>query len=136
MFFRGAAKREPTDPVARRVLTSSHHVRGWVTFVRESSSAWTNAIRAVLRLKNESRSLRREREVALRSLGDAAYREDAAAASALRVRLREIDDGLAVRDREREAAVANARRHVEEERSAARPTEQFSVDELTSGNEK
>jgi hypothetical protein len=53
--------------------------------------------------------------------------------SALRLRIREIDDGLAERDREREAALANARRHVEEEHAAARPTQQYSVDELTSG---
>ena len=133
VFFYDAAKRNPESPLAHRVTTSSHNVRGWVTFIRESASAWADAIRAILRLKSESRSLRREREQALRSLGDAAYREDEPAMSALRLRIREIDDGLAERDREREAALANARRHVEEEHAAARPTQQYSVDELTSG---
>lgn len=133
VFFYDAAKRNPESPLAHRVTTSSHNVRGWMTFIRESASAWAAAIRAVLRLKSESRSLRREREQALRSLGDAAYREDEPAMSALRLRIREIDDGLAERDRERDAALANARRHVEEEHAAARPTQQYSVDELTSG---
>lgn len=133
VFFYDAARRNPESPLAHRVTTSSHNVRGWVTFIRESASAWADAIRAILRLKSESRSLRREREQALRSLGDAAYREDEPAMSALRLRMRQIDDGLAERDRERDAALAKARRHVEEEHAAARPTQQYSVDELTSG---
>lgn len=132
VFFYDAARRNPASPVAHRVTTSSHHLRGWMRFVLESSSAWADAIRAVLRLRSESRSLRREREQAVRSLGDAAYREDEPAVSALRLRLREIDDGLAERDRARAVSLARARRHVEEEHAAARPTEQFSVDELTS----
>lgn len=131
VFFYGAAKRDPANPVASRVATSSHHVRGWARFVRESTAAWTDAIRAVLRLRTESRTLRRERERAVRSLGDAAYREDEPAVKTLRLRLRQIDDGLAERDREREATLAKARRRVEEEHGAARHTEQYSVDELT-----
>lgn len=132
VFFYGAAKRHPTNPVARRVARSSHHVRGWARFVRESTAAWTDAIRAVLRLRTESRTLRREREQAVRSLGDAAYREDEGAVKTLRLRLRQIDDGLAGRDREREATLAKARRRVEEEHGAARHTEQYSVDEISS----
>jgi hypothetical protein len=135
VFFYDAARRNPASPVAHRVTTSSHHLRGWMRFIRESSSAWADAIRAVLRLRSESRSLRREREQAVRSLGDAAYREDEPAVSALRLRLRQIDDGLAERDRERATTLARARHHVEEEHAAARPTEQFSVDELTSGGD-
>ena len=133
VFFYDAVRRNPASPLAHRVTTSSHHLRGWMRFVLESSSAWAAAIRAVLRLRSESRSLRREREQALRSLGDAAYREDEPAVSALRLRLRQIDDGLAERDRARAASLARARHHIEEERATARPTEQFSVDELTSG---
>jgi hypothetical protein len=132
-FFYDAARRDPASPVAHRVTTSGRHVRGWMRFIRESGSAWADAIRAVVRIRGESRALRREREQAVRSLGDAAYRDDEPAVTALRTRLREIDDGLAERDRERAETVSSARRHVEEERAAARPTEQYSVDELTSG---
>jgi hypothetical protein len=136
VFFHGAAKRDPTNPVASRVGTSSHHIRGWVRFVRESTAAWMHAIRAVLRLRSESRALRREKEQAVRSLGDAAYREDEPAVETLRLRVRQIDDDLADRVREREATLAKARHRVEEEHGAARHTEQYSVDELSSGGKR
>jgi hypothetical protein len=133
VFFYDAAKRDPTSPLAQRVTSSGHHLRGWARFVGESTAAWAGAIRAVVRLGSESRSLRRERKRALHLLGEAAYREDEPEVDALRTQLRQIDDGLAERDRQRDAALARARRHVEEEHSAARRTEQFTVDELTSG---
>ena len=56
--------------------------------------------------------------------------------SALRERLREIDDGLAERERAEAASLEGARQHVSEEHAAARPTEQYSVDELTSGENR
>ncbi len=132
VFFYDAARRNPASAVARRALTSSDHMRAWALFIRESSSAWVTAIRKLVRLRGESRSLRREREQILPLLGDAAYREDADAISALRLQLRQIDEGLEKRDRERAATLAAARRHVEEEHAAARPTQQFAADDLTS----
>ena len=132
VLFYDAAKRDPASPVAHRVTASIHHVRGWTRFVLESAVAWKDAIRAVLRLRSESRALRRERERVVRSLGDAAYREEEPAVIALRLRLRQVDDGLEERGRERAEALAGARRHVEEEHAAARHTQMYSVDELTS----
>jgi hypothetical protein len=132
VFFYGAARRNPEDPVARRVFASGHHLRGWATFVRASISAWVRALRDVVRLRRESRSLRREREPTLRSLGDAAYREDGLLVKALRDRVREIDDELARRDAARTAVLAAARRQVDEERGAARPTQSFSLDDIES----
>jgi hypothetical protein len=85
------------------------------------------ALRNVVRLRRESRSLRREREPTLRSLGDAAYREDEPLVKALRERIREIDDELAKREEARAEVLAAARRHVDEEREAARATQRFSV---------
>jgi hypothetical protein len=133
VFLLEAAKRSPESPLARRVTTAAGNVRGWGVFARESVLAWSGATRDVVRLKNEKRSLRREHEQALRSLGDAAYRGDEQAMTALRERLREIDDGLAERERAEAASLEGARKHVSEEHAAARPTEQYSVDELTSG---
>lgn len=135
VFFYDAARRAPDDPLARRVLTSGHHLRGWTTFGRRSTSAWVRALRDVVRLRRESRSLRREREPTLRSLGDAAYREDEPIANELRERLRRIDEELAKRAAERAKALAAARRHVDEEHEAARTTQRFSVDDITSGGE-
>jgi hypothetical protein len=133
VFFYEAARRNPEDPVARRVLASSHNVRGWARFAGRSASAWTRALRDVIRLRRESRSLRREREPTLRSLGDAAYRDDEPAASALRERLRQIDEELAKRAAEQAEALRAARNNVDEEHEAARPTEALSVDDIAAG---
>jgi hypothetical protein len=135
LFFLGAARRNPGDPVARRVFASVHHLRGWAIFARASISAWVRALRDLVRLRGESRSLRREREPTLRSLGDAAYREDEPLVRELRERIREIDDELAKREDARTQALAAARRHVDEERDAARATQSFSVDEIESGED-
>jgi hypothetical protein len=135
VFFYGAARRNPGDPVARRVFASAHHVRGWAKFGLASLVAWGRAARDVVRLRRESRSLRKEREPMLRSLGDAVYREDEPLVKTLRERIREIDGELAQREDARAEALAAARRHVEEEREAARATEQLSVDDIASGED-
>jgi hypothetical protein len=133
VFFYDTARRNPDDPVARRVFASGHHFRGWAAFARTSTSAWARALRDVVRLRRESRSLRRQREPTLRSLGDAAYREDEPAASELRERLRQIDEELAKRAAEQARALAAARHQVDEEHEAARPTESLSVDDIATG---
>jgi zinc ribbon protein len=135
VLFYDAARRNPESPLAQRFTTTSQHLRGWLRFARESIAAWADAIPTVLRLRRESRSLSRERDEAIRSLGDAAYREDDAAVTTLRERVREIDRELAEREQEREAALAHARRHVEEEHAAATTTQKFTVDEITSGGD-
>ena len=135
VFFYGAARRNPGDPVARRFFTSGYHLRGWAIVARASISAWTRALRDVVRLRGEARSLRREREPTLRSLGEAAYREDEPLVKALRDRVREIDDELAKRDRERAEALAAARRHVHEEREVAQSTRRLSVSDIASGGD-
>jgi hypothetical protein len=135
VLFYDAARRNPESPLAQRFTTTSHHLRGWLRFARESIAAWADAIPTVFRLRRESRSLSRERDEAIRSLGDAAYREDDAAVKTLRERVREIDGELAEREQEREAALAHARRHVEEEHAAATTTQKFTVDEITSGGD-
>jgi hypothetical protein len=132
-FLYEAARRNPQDPVGRRVLSSSHKMHGWTTFARRSASAWVRALRDVVRLRHESRSLRREREPTLLSLGDAAYRDDVPAANALRERLRQIDEELAKRAAELAQALSTARRHVDEEHEAARATESLSVDDIAAG---
>ena len=133
VFLDEAARRNPDDPVARRVLAFGYRLRGWTTFARTALSAWARALRDVVRLRRESRSLRREREPTLRSLGDAAYRDDEPATNALRERLRQIDDELAKRAAEQARALASARKHVDEEHDAVRPTERLSVDDIASG---
>jgi hypothetical protein len=136
VFFYDTARRNPEDPVARRVFASAHHLRGWASFARTSISAWAHAVRDVVRLRRESRSLRRQREPTLRSLGDAAYREDEPAASELRERLRQIDEDLAQRAADQAQALAAARRQVDEEHEAAQATQRFDVDDIAAGGRK
>jgi hypothetical protein len=133
VFFYDAARRTPGDRVASRVFGSAQHLRGWAGFARTSTSAWAHALRDVVRLRRESRSLRRQREPTLRSLGDAAYREDDPAANELRERLRQIDEELAKRAAEQAQTLAAARRQTDEEHEAAQATRRLSVDEIASG---
>ena len=132
VFFYDAARRTPDDPVASRVLGTAHHLRGWASFAHNSTSARVHAHRDVARLRRESRSLRREREPTLRSLGDAAYREDEPAATELRERLRQIDEELAKRAAEQAQTLEAARRQIGEEHEAAQATQRFSVDDIAS----
>lgn len=135
VLFYGAAERDPDSTVVRTLFTSGRRVRGWTVFGKESAGAWALATRDVARLRTESRALRRERKRTLFALGEAAYEENTALAGALRLRLKEIDEGLGARQEARIASLANARRRVQDERVAVQPTQQFSADELTSGKE-
>jgi hypothetical protein len=131
LLFAEAARRRPDDAVARGVGSAGRRLRGWVVLAGVSLAAWVRAAREVVRLRGESRSLRRERDPTLRSLGDAAYREDEPLVTALRERIRAIDDELAKREEARAEALAAARRHVDEEREATRATQALSVDDIS-----
>jgi len=133
VFFYDAARRNPEDRVARSIVSWGHHLRGWARFAIASISAWVRASRDVVRLRRESRSLRRKREPTLRLLGEAVYGEDEPLVQALLERIRTIDGELEKREDARAEALAAARRHVDDERRAARPTQQFAVDDIASG---
>lgn len=122
VLFYGAALRDSSSRVARVAVTAVRRLRAWAGFGWEYLGAWTGAGRSVVRLKRESRALRRERERVRIALGDAAYLEDEAGVNALRSRLREIDDGLAAREEEQAAILERARRRVEDEHLAVQPT--------------
>ena len=128
VFFTEAARRNPDDRVARSVFSSGHRMRGWVRFAIAWIAAWGRTARAVVRLRRESRSFRREREPTLRSLGDAVYRDDEPLVKTLLERIREIDGELEKREEARAESLAAARRYVEEEREAASATQRFAVD--------
>jgi vacuolar-type H+-ATPase subunit I/STV1 len=118
--------------VARSIFSSGDRLRSWVRFAIASIAAWGRAARDVVRLRRESRSLRREREPTLRLLGEAVYEEDEPLVQTLLERIREIDGELEKRADARAKTLAAARRHVDEEREAARLTQQFAVDDITS----
>lgn len=134
VLFYGAAERDPSNPVSRGALTAKERVRGWTAFTAGSAGAWTRAGRDVVRLRKEVRALRREREQVQRALGEAAYREDDATTASLRTRMREIDDAVSDRERERVATLARARHRVDDERVAVSPTQVLAPDEPEPGD--
>jgi len=71
------------------------------------------------------------REPTLRLLGDAVYREDEPLVQTLLERIREIDGELEKREEARAETLAAARRHVDEERGAARATQRFVVEQAS-----
>ncbi len=133
VLFYDAARRNPEDRMARSVVSSGHHLRGWASFAIASIVAWAHATRDLVRLRRESRSLRREREPILSLLGDAVYRDDESLAQTLLERIRAIDGELEKRGEARREALAAARRHIDDERAAAHSTQQFTVDDVASG---
>jgi hypothetical protein len=134
VVFFSAARRDPTSALARAALGASSRVRGWVSFVGESAGAWSEAGRSLLRRRRELRALRAERSQAQVALGGAAYREEEVEVETLRVRLRELDDAIADRERAAAETLDRARRRVANERLAIQPTQQLAPadDELVS----
>jgi hypothetical protein len=129
VLFYGAAERDPSGRVASAALAGDQRIHGWTTSTGSWARAWTGAARDMVRLKRELRALHGERQRLRPALGDAAYRNDEPAVSSLRARMREIDDAVAARERERVEAVARARTQVDDARVAVQPTEVLAPEE-------
>jgi zinc-ribbon domain len=123
VLFYGAAERDPSSGVAKAALSLVGRISGWARFATGSASAWSGAGRRVYDIRRELGPLRRERREAVAALGDAAYRQDETTVASLRARIAEIDDAIATRESEREEALANARKRVEDERLEVRETQ-------------
>lgn len=130
VLFYGAAERDPSSSVARGAVTASARVRGWTSLTAGSTRAWTKTGRDLLRLRRELRALRHDRERTQAALGGAAYREDEAAVSSLRGRMRDLDADIAAREQARTASLARARDRVADERLAASRTQVLSPVEM------
>lgn len=130
-----AAARHASDSVvARNMVSAADNARGWVGFVGGSAGAWSSAGRDVLKLRNEIRRLRPERNDAQFALGDAAYREDAAATASLRARLRDVDREITSRELAISEALERARRKSRRERRAIQVTERVEAIKSDSGD--
>jgi hypothetical protein len=129
-----AARHAPDSVVASGVVSAADAARGWVGFVGGSAGAWSAAGREVLKLRNEIRRLRPDRNDAQFALGDAAYREDAAATASLRARLRDLDREIASRELAIGEALERARRKSRRERRAIQATERVEAIESDSGD--
>lgn len=136
VLFVGAARHAPTSPVAQATLTAGDRITSWIGFFTGSANAWSTAGREVLRLRGELRALRPEREEVQYALGGAAYRERDSEVASLRARLRDLDREIDERVAASAATLEQARRRSRKERLAVRPTEQMTVDEIESPDEK
>jgi len=123
VLFYGAAERDPSSGVAKTALSIVGRISGWTRFATGSAGAWSGAGRRLYDIRRELGPLRRERREVLVALGDASYRQDEATVASLRARIAEIDDAMAAREREREEALAKARKRVEDERLEVRDTQ-------------
>jgi len=135
-LFIDRARRRPTSPLTQTSSRLVDSVVARTRFAAGSLGAWSRAGRDVVRLRREIRALALERQRTQLTLGDAAYREDKAEITALRARLRDIDDQLAARDAAARAAVERTRRGIDRERDAIRPTERISADEEAAASER
>jgi hypothetical protein len=97
--------------------------RALAGFAVSSTRAWTGASRELTRLRFERRRLGRERSRLLLELGGAAYAENEAEITALRVRVRELDERIEQCEESARTAVERARRRTSKERLAVASTE-------------
>jgi hypothetical protein len=130
LFF-GAAQHAPASPLATKALSAVDYVKSWLGFLGGSASAWSSAGREVLRLRAEIRSLRPERDDVQFALGGAAYRENEAEEASLRAHLRDLDRGIAERERACERALSRARKASRRERLAVQATERIETGRAT-----
>lgn len=125
----GAAERDPTSRVTRGAVAVKDGIKSWTILTTGWVTAWSRAGRELIRLRGQLRVLRREREQAKHSLGEAAFKEDESEIASLRIRLREIEQAVSDRERTREQALARARNRVDEERVSIRRTQVVHPDE-------
>ncbi|HEV8460778.1 MAG TPA: hypothetical protein VGQ38_08720 [Gaiellaceae bacterium] len=92
-------------------------------FAGASARAWGGASREVTRLRIGAQRLTAERNRLQHELGAAAYEEDQAAMTSLRMRMHEVDEQIRECGLQAEAAVEAARRRTKRERLAVAPTQ-------------
>jgi hypothetical protein len=124
-LFLAVARRKPTPGVARVSARAATTLDAWFRFAVGAATSWSTAGREVMRLRQLLRALAAERNAVQYALGDAAYREDASAADALRTRMAEIDAELGRIDEAAREAIAATRVRVGRERVAIKRTERI-----------
>lgn len=126
--FLAGARRWPDAPFARVGVSTAERVRDEADVAVESISTWSKAGRDVVRVRKEQFQLRRERDAKIRELGVSVYEEDGRA-DELKVAAKELDERIAVNERELARVVAGARRRVRKGRAAVVATEVIKPDQ-------
>lgn len=124
-LFSGGVRREPDAPVVRLVLRTTGRARAVGGLMAVAIRAWARAAVDLIRIRGRQRRLRHELKANLAPLGEAVHRDDEQRAQALKQQAAEIDQQLGQAKRDASAAVAEARRQIERERSTIQPTEAF-----------
>jgi hypothetical protein len=124
-----ASRRWPASMLPRLAVKAADGAGRHIGLARVTAGAWGEASRRIVSLRHELRSLRSEREERLSELGEASYRGDQGEVRRLRNRIASIDERLDTHERELDQAPAGARRRVQEERVAVKPTREFAVAE-------
>jgi hypothetical protein len=106
-----------------RASRAARRMREWSRFALASTAVRSRASRDILAARSELARLRAEFRRTQFSLGDAAYREDAAETERLRARMRELEERARAVERGTRRAVGEAERQIGEERLAIQPTE-------------
>jgi len=93
--------RRPRSTIARWVGMVVALARAEVRFSAKATATWTRTRTAHLRLRRDTRALRRSRRAHVVALGEAVYLDDAEVAETERSALQTIDAGVSAKDAER-----------------------------------
>ena len=127
--FPQIARRPGESRVARGAVRSYDGVRARAGAAIDSLAIRAKARRQLGELDSDLEQLRRSREGAVSSLGEAAYREHADDVVRLRAELRAADAAIAAKESERRQVKDEVEERVVETHSAAAPTERVILDE-------
>jgi hypothetical protein len=124
-----AARRWPTSAVAQLFVRFVDIVGSRVGLARVSAGAWAQAAREVIRLRQELRGLREQRDQEQFALGAAAYQQDDEQVTSLRERLKGLEQQIERRQQTIGEVTDRARDQVDRKRAAIQPTQPFAVEE-------
>ena len=129
-FALDSARRWPTSPLAQGLVRVADAVRSRLGLAGVFAGSWSEAVRELVRLRTELRTLREERDREQFELGGAAARGDGSEMEDRRERLEELERRIEQAERAMTAAVESARARVGRERASIKRTERFAVEEV------
>lgn len=129
-FALDSARRWPTSPIARGLIRIADGVGSRLGLAGVFAGTWSEAVRGVVRLRVELRTLREERDREQFELGGAAARGAEEEIRDRRARIGELEERIEEAERATTAAVEGARARVGRERASIRRTEPIAVEEI------
>lgn len=115
-----AVDREPQAPLGVQALAVASRAQARARMGCISVTAWSRALRALLRARRHQQRLYAARKDRLAALGEAILRGDRAHAARLKAETRDLGAEMQARDHEASAAISCAREQIERERAADR----------------